>query len=363
MPRKPAPQPAKILLCSWAFSPSIGGIETSSQFLAERMHLHGIHVEVVTQTPAASPDQTFPFPVHRRPSRGQLLALVRSADLVYQNNISLNTLWPLLLAPRPLIVANHTPIDATVERSPLKRWTKLLAMRSATCVSCSQFLADTFPVPSCVIPNPYRSHIFGPAQPLVPRSREFIFVGRLAKAKGLDILLHALAMLRRQSLTPSLTVIGGGGEEQPLRALTAELQLTHQVTFLGPLPPEQIARQLQQHRFFVAPSRRQPAEAFGIVALEAIACGAVPIVADQCGLPEAVGPCGLTFATEDSTALAATLARSLAAPGLESTLRSHATTHLSRFEEATVFQQHLQLVQQALPQFPILPNALVEIQP
>lgn len=357
MPRKPAPQPAKILLCSWAFSPSIGGIETSSQFLAEQMHRHGLLVEVVTQTPNDAAAAAFPFPVHRRPSRGQLLSLVRAADLVYQNNISLNTLWPLLLAPRPLLIASHTPIDATIERSRLKRSLKFLAMRSATaCICCSRFLADTFPVPSRVIPNPYRSHIFHPPDPARPRTGELIFVGRLARAKGLDILLHALALLRRQSLAPALTVIGGGAEQVSLQSLADELGLADQVRFLGPLPPEQIARQLQQHRIFVAPSRLQPAEAFGIVALEAIACGAVPVVADRCGLPEAVGPCGLTFATENPASLAETLASLLADPERESALRSRAAAHLVQFEEDAVFHQHLEVLQQALPDHRILPN-------
>ena len=351
----PIQKQPRILLCSWAFSPSIGGIETSSQFLAEQMHRHGLHVEVVTQTPDNDASVRVPFPVHRRPSRGQLLCLVRQADLVYQNNISLNTLWPLLLAPRPLIVASHTPIDSTIERSRLKRSLKFLAMRAATtCISCSRFLADTFPVPSRVIPNPYRSHIFHLPDPALPRTGELIFVGRLVRAKGLDILLQALALLRSQSVTPSLTVIGGGAEQQSLQSLAASLGLATQVRFLGPLPPEAIARHLQQHRIFVAPSRRQPAEAFGIVALEAIACGAVPVVADRCGLPEAVGPCGLPFATENPAALAEALASLLADPERESALRARAAAHLPQFEEAAVFGQHLEVLRQALPGHPDL---------
>ncbi len=346
----PIQKQPRILLCSWAFSPSIGGIETSSQFLAEQMHRHGLHVEVVTQTPDNDASVRVPFPVHRRPSRRQLLSLVRQADLVYQNNISLNTLWPLLLAPRPLIVASHTPIDSTIERSRLKRSLKFLAMRGATtCINCSRFLADTFPVPSRVIPNPYRSNIFHLPDPARPRTGELIFVGRLVRAIGLDILLQALALLRSQSVTPSLTVIGGGAEQQSLQSLAESLGLRDQVTFLGPLPPEVIARHLQQHRIFVAPSYRQLAEAFSIVALEVIACEAVSVVADHCGLPEAIGPCGLNFAAEDSALLSQTLARLLADSSLKSALRARAITYLPQFEETAVFGQHLEVLRQALP--------------
>ncbi len=99
---------------------------------------NGLHVEVLTWTPDSGDKTAFPYPVHRRPSPFQLLRLVRSCDLVYQNNISLNTLWPSLLIRRPVVVTNHTPIDATIERSKLKRKLKFVAMRFATaCTSCS----------------------------------------------------------------------------------------------------------------------------------------------------------------------------------------------------------------------------------
>lgn len=354
MPPRPLARPARILLCSWAFAPSIGGIETSSLFLAEQMHRHGIHVEVVTQTAADSDSPSFPWPVHRRPSRGQLLHLVRSCDLVYQNNISLHSLWPLLLAPKPLILSSHTPIDSTIERSGLKRWLKFAAMCRATCISCSHFLAQSFPVPSLVIHNPYRSHIFGPVEDQSARTRSLIFVGRLVQAKGLDILFAALDALRKQTITPSLTIVGSGGEQEKLKALTERLKLTSQITFLGSQPPAQLAELLRQHQILVVPSRRQPAEAFGIVALEGIACGTIPVVAAQGGLPEAIGPCGLTFETENPLALADTLQRILADPALQSDLRSRAAAHLAQFEEPVIFRQHLEVIQRALPRFDLL---------
>lgn len=317
----------------------------------------GLHVEVVTQTPDSGDGSVYPYPVHRRPSRSQLLRLVRSCDLVYQNNISLNTLWPLLFVRRPLVITSQTPIDATIERSALKRKLKFLAMRFATsCTSCSQYLASTFPVPSHAIHNPYRSDIFRPASSPQPRDKELIFVGRLVQAKGLDILITALKLLRDRSITPALTVVGSGAEEAKLRALVADFDLGSKITFLGPRQPEQVAELLHRHRILVVPSRRQPAEAFGIVALEGVACGAVPVVAEQGGLPEAIGPCGLTFETENPVALADSLQRLLADPELEASLRARAANHLMQFEEAAIFHKYLEILQQALPGFKLLGN-------
>ncbi len=345
--------PPRILLCSWVFAPSIGGIETSSLFLAEHMHHHGLAVTVVTQTPAD--DHLFPFPVIRQPSRSHLLELVRSSDLVFQNNISLHYLWPLLFVRRPLIIANHTPIDETIEHSRLKRSLKLLALRLATdTISCSQYLASTFPVPSHAIHNPYRSAIFHRSTPPPVRDRELIFVGRLVQAKGVDILLHALAILRERNLRPALTLVGGGAELHPLESLASQLGLDDQITFLGPLPPQQSALLLERHQILVAPSRRQPAEAFGIVPLEAIACGAVPVVSAQGGLPEAIGDCGVLFENENSRALAETLAHLLTHPEKLEQLRAHAPSHLARFQEERIFLEYLSVVQRALPHYRIL---------
>lgn len=317
----------------------------------------GLHVEVLTQTPDSGDKTVYPYPVHRRPSPIQLLRLVQSCDLVFQNNISLNALWPLLFMRRPLVISSHTPIDATIERSELKRKLKFIAMRYATaCISCSHYLASTFPVPSHVIHNSYRSDIFRPSTSPQPRDKELIFVGRLVQAKGLDILIHAMKILRDRSITPSLTIVGGGAEEEKMRALVADFDLGAQVTFLGSRQPQQIAELLHRHRILVVPSRRQPAEAFGIVALEGIACGAVPVVAEQGGLPEAIGPCGLTFETENPVALADALQRILADPELESCLRSRAPEHVAQFEESVIFQKYLAILQRALPAFHLLGN-------
>jgi glycogen synthase len=344
-------KPTRILLCSYAFHPSIGGIETTSSFLAEHLVRRGLDVEVITNSPGSTgPDSAhdYGYRVHRRPSRKELLNLFRRNDLIFQNNISLNYLWPLLLAPRPLVIANHTPIDETIERSALKRQLKFLVLRFASTVSVSHFLASTFPTPSRVIYNALRANIFH-LDPQLERSRDLMFVGRLSDAKGIDILLRALSLLGQKGLKPGLMIVGGGAEERKLKALATELGLDGQVDFIGPRQGPEIARLMNQHQILVVPSRHKPAEALGIVAMEGIACGAVPVVAAQGGLPEAIGPCGLTFECENPQSLAETLERLLASAELRDQLRQPAADFLRAFDETTIVNQYIEVLSAAMP--------------
>ncbi len=84
----------RILLSSHFFHPSVGGIEQVSLVLATEFERAGHPVKVVTATPE-SDGKKFPFEVVRRPSPSRLLELVRWSNIVFHNNISLRTFWPI----------------------------------------------------------------------------------------------------------------------------------------------------------------------------------------------------------------------------------------------------------------------------
>ena len=94
----------RILLCSHAFSPSIGGIETVSGLLAEEFSKAGAAVTVVTNTLGA--DSPANYAIFRRPGLTTLRSLGRGADVILQNNISLQTLLPLFSVRKPVVVAH-----------------------------------------------------------------------------------------------------------------------------------------------------------------------------------------------------------------------------------------------------------------
>jgi glycosyltransferase involved in cell wall biosynthesis len=98
------------------------------------------------------------------------------------------------------------------------------------------------------------------------------------RSKGLDQVIGQLPALRRRF--PGIRyVVGGTGSDVPrLRQLAADLGVAEAVEFLGYVPDEMLPVHLSGADAFVMPSRK---EGFGIVFIEAMACG-VPVIA--CGL-------------------------------------------------------------------------------
>jgi len=132
----------------------------------------------------------------------------------------------------------------------------------------------------------------------------FVVVGRLAREKGLDTLLHALAQARRDIPGIRLRVIGDGPLRSALARLTRALRLDDAVTFTGWLPMTEVDVQIADAWALVAPSRW--AEPLGLTVLEAMSRG-IPVIASATGaFAETVdeGITGLLFPNGDVAALA-----------------------------------------------------------
>lgn len=304
----------KILVYSPAFHPSVGGLEAVVAMLAAGLAEAGCEVAVATTTPNPGGEEPREgYRVVRRPGPLRLLALTRWSDVFISANVALKGLWPLVLVRRPWVVSHHSwyrQEDGSLSwRDRLKR--RALA-RAAASIAVSRAMADDLDAlappgaaPTLVIENPYRDDLFR-RLPHVARERDFLFVGRLVSDKGVDFLLGALARLAREGLEPSLTIVGRGPEEEPLRRQADELGLSSQVVFAGVLGGEELVETMNRHRWLVAPSRYD--EPFGIVALEALACGCTVIGSQGGGLADAIGPGGWTFPNGDVAALARLLA-------------------------------------------------------
>jgi D-inositol-3-phosphate glycosyltransferase len=112
-----------------------------------------------------------------------------------------------------------------------------------------------------------------------------LYVGRLAPIKGLETLLAAVAALADEDRPVRLLVVGGDADESPdghetrLRQLATDLGLGERVTFLGPQPQPALRTYYVAADAAVLPSYY---ESFGMVALEAMACG-TPVIASRVG--------------------------------------------------------------------------------
>jgi glycogen synthase len=329
-----------ILLSSHFFYPSVGGIEQVSLALAREFSFSGHTVKVVTST-AESDLTNLPFEVFRNPSPQYLLKLVRWCDVFLHNNISLRMAWPLFMIRRPWVIAHHTWIARMDGSIGVRDRLKLFLSRFASNIAISQTIADHLGVPSVVAGNPYRDDIFQP-DPLAVRDRELIFVGRLVRDKGADLLIEAMRVLQSRNLRPRLTLVGSGPEAGALQALVDKFQLSNRIDCVGTKTGRELAELLNRHQILVVPSRwREP---FGLVALEGIACGCKAIVSGCGGLVEAIGPCAIPFEHQNINALAAVIENTLRQGSDREAYWQLATEVLRRCRAKEVAQRYLEVL-------------------
>lgn len=132
-------------------------------------------------------------------------------------------------------------------------------------------------------------------------ARMVLFVGRIEPLKGIDTLLEAVALLKQEHVPRNgpicLAVIGGDSDESPepsseemarLQELRNHLDIDDTVTFLGRRDQDTLQYYYSAAEVVVVPSHY---ESFGLVALEAMACG-TPVVASETG--------GLVFLVRDA---------------------------------------------------------------
>lgn len=140
-----------------------------------------------------------------------------------------------------------------------------------------------------------------------------LYVGRLVAPKGCAVLFHAIAALEPSSRPRPLTVIGDGPERVALQALARDLGL--EVQFRGEAGRDAVADAMRAAAVVAVPSTYQ--EPLGLVALEAMAAGAIVIASAVGGLAGIVenGVNGLAVPPDDVAALAAAIGRGLAIAG------------------------------------------------
>jgi phosphatidylinositol alpha-1,6-mannosyltransferase len=122
------------------------------------------------------------------------------------------------------------------------------------------------------------------------RRKVLLTVGRLQKRKGHDVMVRALATLRRRRPDTLYSIVGDGDERSHLERLVDELDLSGHVQFLGAVDEDTLLSCYQQCDLFVLPNREIEGdiEGFGMVLLEAQACGKPVITGQSGGTMEAI---------------------------------------------------------------------------
>jgi glycosyltransferase involved in cell wall biosynthesis len=166
-------------------------------------------------------------------------------------------------------------------------------------------------------------------------------LGRHVYYKGFDVLIEAMLRVDAQ------LILGGDGPlKAELQQQAERLGISHKVTFTGSIPEADLAAYFNACDVFCLPSVAQ-SEAFGLVQLEAMACGK-PVVCTQLNngvnVVNQAGVTGLAVPVRDASALAEALNRLLNDDALRSKLGDQAKAHaISGYSLTAMSNRHINL--------------------
>ncbi len=317
--------------------------------LAGAFSKSGHEIHVVTWSSDHS-NKDFSYVVVRNPSIIRLLYEHSWADVIFENNICLRLAWPRIFLRKASLIALHTWINRAdgslgwQDRMKLKWLSK-----AGQVVACSNAIKERCWPDSIVIGNSYQDEMFKELHG-VERNADFIFLGRLVSDKGAELaiqafynLLHKGDIADSNDLNLNLTIVGDGPERKDLHRMVKSLCLEDIVIFKGALQGKELVQCLNQHRYLVVPSLWE--EPFGIVALEGMACGCLPIVSDGGGLPEAVGNAGIVFRRGDVNDLTRCMERVVKEPRLREKCYKEMHSHLKSHYLGEISKRYLSIIE------------------
>jgi glycosyltransferase involved in cell wall biosynthesis len=170
-----------------------------------------------------------------------------------------------------------------------------------------------------------------------------LYVGRLVKRKGIDLLLRAVDKLHREGYTDKfkLEIVGQGKMLEDLKQYVSENKLEEFVTFAGRIPHERLPEVYRRSDVFVLPSIT---EALGNVTQEAIASG-LPIITTDTGAAELVTDNGIVIEIGDVNAIVESIRSVIDKPDQLKSMRASAIEKGKRMDWSTTAEQYFQLYQ------------------
>lgn len=395
-----------ILIYTHSFGPNVGGVETYigllARGLARRLREIGEErreqnrgectfeagrVTVVTATPAGFLDDgDVAFAIVRRPTIARLWRLLGTADVVH---LAGPVLLPLVLGRlrRKAIIVEHHGYQAicpngllldertnricsghfsarrygecfrcgTVSKGCLSSVRaigmtlvrRLMCWRIAAHVGVSKHVANRLGLRECqviyhgvppVASEACRSDLVSDQ----PVPLNLVYVGRLVREKGVDLLLEAAQRLKETRDSFQMEIVGDGPERAKLEAMADALGVRDRVTFSGFLHGQKLEAAVVRSDVIVMPSTWE--ESAGLAAIEQMMSGRVVIAADVGGLGEIVDGAGLKFKVGDVDSLVGAIRRLLNDRALRLVLRRKARERaVQLFSVERMVDEHLEL--------------------
>jgi glycosyltransferase involved in cell wall biosynthesis len=185
-----------------------------------------------------------------------------------------------------------------------------------------------------------------PAAPahVPPQSPVILFAGRLIPEKGIDALLEALPLVRKEFPETTLRIAGSGVLENSLRDSASSAGLGDAVRFLGWLPPDQLRHEMSHATLLVAPSRM--IEGQNLVVTEALSVGCPVATTPRGGVMDLVtdSATGFVISAPEPQAIAETVTRVMGdAAGMASAGRRGFEHFMTRFSRQRIVRDTLDL--------------------
>jgi glycosyltransferase involved in cell wall biosynthesis len=230
----------------------------------------------------------------------------------------------------PYVVTCHGSDVRLLERSAvLRRASRAVFRRAGAVTAVSRFLAsdlerqtDGLHRPVAVTPMPVDVELFGRGLDTPKASPpRVLYAGNLVAAKGVDVLLQAVAVLRQQGTDCRLKVLGEGPARPDLERLARSLDVADHVEWSDFVPQDRMPAEYGASTVTVLPTRGQ-AEGLGLVLVEALLAGSAVVGTPAGGIPEVVqdGSTGLLARDGDPQDLADKIRQLLSDPALRDRL-------------------------------------------
>ncbi len=349
--------PERALLLAYTFPPRIGGRETYLYELFSRLDPLEVAVLTPQEEEAARFDAEAPFPILREPrqrwfwfmegrrTRARWMVDVvrqlhlRRSDLLYCGVAIPDGLTGWLLARTlgmPYVVFTYAKEIIEPLNSPrLESWRTRVLREAETIITISRYARQLLREQGVaeeqivIIPPGVDTHRFRPDASAGAAIRRryhlgdgplILTVARLTPRKGHDLVLRALPALLKQFPDLRYAIVGVGKDAARLHRLAQEQGVAQAVLFIGAVNDADLPGWYNAADLLVMPNRmeREDVEGFGIVFLEAAACGKPAIGGRSGGAEDAIveGKTGYLVEPTSVGDLIAAVARLLADPQL-----------------------------------------------
>ena len=379
--------PRRIGIVTQAYHPTVGGVTEHVDATARVLRSRGHDVTVITSRHDAAVPEASVVRLGRNWSLryngaennmtvglglaeelGEALARGRF-DLLHVHCPIAPTL-PLLairLARVPVVGTFHSVSSDLPYRlfgSWLTPFYRRLRRALAVSEAAREYIGRHFDGPVDIVPNGVDLSRFRPGiAAAVPREDDeptILYVGRFDPRKGLPELVEACTILARDGVPFRLLLVGDGALRGTIERMASRGPLQGRVRFEGRVGNDRLPAYYASADVFCSPARG--GESFGLVLLEAMACG-VPVVAtDLPGYRTVVTPDldGEIVAPRDPVGLAAGLGRLLRDPRRRARLRAHGLERARRFGWESVVDR-LEAVYDSI--FPAPPRIRITLPP